>query len=121
VARVLIVDNDPSLHLLVEHILTHSNYETASVHNAYDALEYLMVQGADGVIIDLQMPQMQGVQLIEEILHNFPGIPMVALGVHSKLDMPFNGLLENVPNYLLKPFKSNQLLEMVSRAIPQVR
>jgi DNA-binding NtrC family response regulator len=121
VARVLIVDNDPSLHLLVEHILTHSEYETTSAYSAYDAMDYLMVHGADGVVIDMQMPQMQGVQLVEELLHNLPGVPMVVLGVHSKLDRPFNGLLENVPNYLLKPFKSHQLLDMVTRAIPQVR
>lgn len=120
-ARVLIVDNDPSLHLLIEHILTHAGYETVAAHNTYDALDYLMAQGADGIIVDLQMPKMQGVQLVEELLHKLPGIPVVALGVHSKMDMPFDGLLNHVPNYLLKPFKSRQLIEMVSRAIPQIR
>ena len=77
--RLLIVEDDESLRLIVQMQLTKRGYETVSAPNAEQAVEVLKQSRQNLVITDLHLPGMSGMELLKTIRAEFPGTAVIVL------------------------------------------
>ena len=65
--RLLLAEDERDLADALEAMLKHNNYSVDVVNNGQDALDYLMLDDYDGAILDVMMPQMDGVTVVKKI------------------------------------------------------
>ena len=68
--RLLLAEDEKDLADALEAMLKHNNYSVDVVNNGQDALDYLMLDDYDGAILDVMMPQMDGVTVVKKLREN---------------------------------------------------
>ncbi|WP_051092088.1 sigma 54-interacting transcriptional regulator [Colwellia piezophila] len=116
-AKILIVDDDPSLLRLLSIRLSAAGYEVESAANAKIALGTLQHFIPQVVISDLRMEGMDGMALFEQIRVQHPNIPVVIMTAHGTIPDAINATKQGVFSFLTKPFESQELLDTVELAI----
>jgi two-component system response regulator GlrR len=116
-AKILIVDDDPSLLRLLGIRLSAAGYEVESAANAKIALGRLQNFIPQVVISDLRMEGMDGMALFEQIRVQHPNIPVVIMTAHGTIPDAINATKQGVFSFLTKPFESQELLDTVEQAI----
>jgi len=116
-AKILIVDDDPSLLRLLSIRLSAAGYQVESAANAKIALGTLQHFIPQVVISDLRMEGMDGMALFEQIRIQHPNIPVVIMTAHGTIPDAINATKQGVFSFLTKPFESQELLETVEQAI----
>ena len=111
--RLLIAEDDPKLRKSLVHIFTKDHYSVDSVDNGADALEFASSDEYDGLILDIMMPQMDGVTLLQKL--RFKGIttPALFLTARTEVRQRVEGLDAGADDYLPKPFATQELLARV--------
>ncbi len=116
-AKILIVDDDPSLLRLLGIRLSAAGYDVQSAASAKIALGILQHFIPQVVISDLRMEGMDGMALFEQIRSQHPNIPVVIMTAHGTIPDAINATKQGVFSFLTKPFESQELLETVEQAI----
>ncbi len=116
-AKILIVDDDPSLLRLLSIRLSAAGYQVESAANAKVALGTLQSFVPQVVISDLRMEGMDGMALFEQIRQQHPNLPVVIMTAHGTIPDAINATKQGVFSFLTKPFESQELLETVQQAI----
>ncbi len=116
-AKILIVDDDPSLLRLLSIRLSAAGYNVESAANAKIALGRLQNFIPQVVISDLRMEGMDGMALFEQIRIQHPNIPVVIMTAHGTIPDAINATKQGVFSFLTKPFESQELLDTVEQAI----
>jgi CheY-like chemotaxis protein len=118
---ILIIENEVSNRLLIERVLSTRGYRCISASNGLEALDILDKEHVDLVLTDLSMPVLDGyrtTQLIRErpaMAH----VPIVAVTAYALNDENEAAMQIGCNEYLTKPFKPRQLLEVVDRLLPR--
>jgi DNA-binding NtrC family response regulator len=118
--RILVTDDDERLRAATLDILQHEGYEVAVVANANDLIRAYRDRPADLVLCDLYMPGKDGLELIGELLENFPQAKIIAMsggGHHGFLNVLQMARHLGAKDILAKPFGSAKLLEVVRRVL----
>ncbi len=119
---ILIVDDEEDFCQTVSDILTHSGYRTVVKQNPVEALELLHVQSIDLVLLDILMPQMDGRQVLTEIVQNWPEIPVIMItGQAYNVPVAIETAKKGSYSFLAKPIDLVQLKESVKQAIESKR
>jgi CheY-like chemotaxis protein len=79
VARILVVDDDKTVRLLLRTILEHRGHAVVEAENGAEGLQYYRAAPADLVITDIQMPVMDGLQMIKALRGVFPTAKIIAM------------------------------------------
>ena len=116
-AKILIVDDDPSLLRLLSIRLSAAGYQVESAANAKIALGTLQSFVPQVVISDLRMEGMDGMALFEQIRQQHPNLPVVIMTAHGTIPDAINATKQGVFSFLTKPFESQELLDTVQQAI----
>lgn len=119
-ATILIVENEVSNRILVERVLSTRGYRCLSAENGYEALSILDREPVDLILTDLSMPVLDGYQTAQ-LIRQRPGlasIPIVAVTAYALSDVNERAMRVGCTEYLTKPFKPRQLLEVVERLLP---
>jgi PAS domain S-box-containing protein len=117
--RILVVDDDESLLLLLQHSLQRNGYEVVAANDGQEALTVLENSPSFAVLVtDLLMPNLSGLDLIREARRLDPHLQTIVITAADSLDMAISVLREGgVYDYLQKPFDSiEQLILVVQRA-----
>jgi len=115
----LIVDDSLSVRKFVSSVLERNNYSTMLAEDGPDALEELKTSQYDIIITDLEMPKMQGFELIEKIREqeHLKDVPIVILTGKAAKENKQQGLKLGANAYIVKPFKENDLLKTLEKFI----
>ena len=108
--RILLAEDDSNLGNLLKNYLTVKNYETDLFINGIDALEAFMKDHFDICILDIMMPEMDGLTLAREIRRNKPEIPVIFLTAKSQKEDIIEGFRSGADDYITKPFSMEELL-----------
>ena len=114
--RLLVVDDDVSILELVSTRLTLAGYQVLTARNGVEALSRLAERRFDGMVLDLQMPQMDGFGVLEcqgDLPHPAPPT-LVLTASHNVADVQ-KAVKLGARDYLSKPFEDRQLLMRVAR------
>jgi two-component system, chemotaxis family, chemotaxis protein CheY len=117
--RILSVDDSASIRQLVVFTLEKEGYEVVSAVDGQDALSKVKAAIVDMVITDLNMPNMDGIELIQA-LRSEPGFkftPIVMLTTESAMNKKDAGKQAGATGWIVKPFKPEQLITVVKRLL----
>ena len=118
---ILIIENEVSNRLLIERVLSTRGYRCISASNGQEALNILDREYVDLILTDLSMPVLDGyrtTQLIRE-RPEMANVPIVAVTAYALNDESEAAMQIGCNEYLTKPFKPRQLLELVDRLLPR--
>ena len=111
--RLLLAEDERDLADALEAMLKYNHYSVDVVNNGQDALDYLMLDEYDGAILDVMMPQMDGVTVVKKIRENKKNTPVLLLTAKSEIEDKVYGLDSGADDYLTKPFVTRELLARV--------
>ena len=112
--RVLIVDDEPALRFAVQEALEAHGLDVVTADSAAAALAQL--DGADVVVSDYMMPDMDGMELLEKVRGANPSLPVVLVTAHGSERLAVRALKHGAYDYLSKPFDNDELFYTIDRA-----
>ncbi|MDC7770389.1 response regulator transcription factor [Priestia megaterium] len=115
--RILIIDDDEQIRNLIAIYLENEGFEALKVSNAVSGLALLEEQEVDLIILDIMMPQMNGIDAAFKIREE-KNMPIIMLSAKSEDMDKISGLTAGADDYLTKPFNP---LEFIARVKSQIR
>lgn len=112
--RILLVEDEKPLSAAICKMLRQENYLVDFVFNGTDALEYILSDIYDAVILDVMLPGMDGFSVLQTIRSKGITVPVLMLTARSGIDDRLNGLQSGADYYLPKPFDFRELLACLS-------
>jgi DNA-binding NarL/FixJ family response regulator len=119
--RLLLIDDDPNLILLVKDYLEFRGYEVVTAENGREALELLEQDTPDMIICDVMMPEMDGYSLVEHVRKDvrMNWIPVLFLSAKGQSQDRVKGLSTGADVYMVKPFEPEELVAQVESSLKQ--
>jgi putative two-component system response regulator len=119
--NILLVDDDIQGLTVVDLLLKQCGHTVFSSQNGYDALTIMDSIRIDAVLSDIKMPQITGLELLEAIHEKFPEIPVILMTAYAELDTAVEALKKGAFDFIIKPYKPEQLFHSVKKALNQRR
>ncbi|WP_431193330.1 response regulator transcription factor [Trichocoleus desertorum] len=119
--RLLLIDDDPNLILLVKDYLEFRGYEVVTAENGREALEILEQDIPDMIICDVMMPEMDGYSLVKHVREDSrtSWIPVLFLSAKGQSQDRVKGLNTGADVYMVKPFEPEELVAQVESSLKQ--
>ena len=111
--RLLLADDEKELTDALSMILNYNKFTTDCVYNGQDALDYAMSGEYDGIILDVMMPKLDGVEVLRRLRQAGITTPVLMLTAKSQLRDKVEGLDAGADDYLPKPFETEELLARI--------
>ena len=111
--RLLIAEDELDLAEALTVFFEKNHFSVDAVHNGFDAYEYAASGGYDGVILDVMMPKMNGIQVLERLRAEGCRTPIMMLTAKGQKDDRITGFNAGADDYLPKPFDHDELLSRV--------
>jgi len=113
--KILVADDDNIFRSLVNEILTDAGYTVSAHENGRLALEHLQAEGADMAVLDINMPEMDGIELLGHIRSDdrFKNMPVIMLTIRAFTEDQVQGYECGADDYLTKPFSNDVLIARV--------
>lgn len=112
--KILVVDDDQRLLALMDETLSSIGYITTNASSASEALLHLSQNNYDLVITDINMPEIDGLELLHKIRENYPKLPVIFITGAFSPDMAFKAKPEG---FLTKPFRIANLEDMIEKTV----
>lgn len=121
--RLLLIDDDPNLILLVKDYLEFRGYEVITAGNGREALEVLEQEIPDMIICDVMMPEMDGIAFVQHVREDSRTnwIPVLFLSAKGQSQDRVKGLNTGADVYMVKPFEPEELVAQVESSLKQSR
>ncbi|ELS03771.1 response regulator containing a CheY-like receiver domain and an HTH DNA-binding domain [Xenococcus sp. PCC 7305] len=121
--KLLLIDDDPNLILLVKDYLEFRGYNVVTAENGREALEVLDQNIPDMIICDVMMPEMDGYSLVQHIRQEpqTNTIPVLFLSAKGQSQDRVKGLNEGADVYMVKPFEPEELVAQVESSLKQIK
>lgn len=111
--RILLAEDECSLAKALVRILEKNNYSADAVYNGTDALKYLETGNYDAAVLDIMMPGMDGITVLQRSRSVGIKIPILLLTAKAEIDDKVLGLDSGANDYLTKPFDTKELLARI--------
>jgi DNA-binding response OmpR family regulator len=108
--RALIVDDDPYIRELVSKILVREGFEVVEARDGRDAFGKLGDQRIDIVVLDLMMPNMDGIEFCSTARRYYEDLPILMLTALGETAQKVKGFSSGADDYLVKPFAAEELI-----------
>jgi two-component system chemotaxis response regulator CheY len=117
---IMVVDDSTSMRQMLNFTLASAGYQVVEASDGVDALTKSGLQKVDLVITDLNMPNMDGIQLIRQLraVTQYRFTPIVLLTTESHQEKKMEGKAAGATGWIVKPFEMPQLLAVVKKVCP---
>jgi DNA-binding NtrC family response regulator len=119
--KILIVDDEKSILDALYRALSGIEAKILTATDGVQALEIIKEQVPQIVVTDLRMPRMSGIQLMEEIVRFNKAIQMIVITGHGTIEDAVNAMKKGAYDFITKPFKKQQIVVVVQRALEKVK
>lgn len=116
-ARILVAEDETSLNDLLQDALRMNGYETISAKHGLEALRLIREEKPDLVILDINMPQLDGFGVIEKLRNENNNVPVIVLTARDQKDDKSIGFGLGADDFVTKPFGLEELLMRVSAVL----
>ena len=114
--KILAVDDEPRFNRLVEANLATEGFEVITAKNGAEAIEMMVSESPDMVLLDVMMPDMDGFTVLDRI-REFSSVPVIMLTAKGKEADRVEGLNRGADDYIVKPYSIKELLARVRSGI----
>jgi DNA-binding NtrC family response regulator len=115
--RILVVDDEPRILALMSGLLTSNGYIVTTARDGLTALEQLGQKTFDVILTDMRMPEMDGMELYHNLRKQHIETPVVFLTAYGTVESALEAMRGGAFDYVSKPFKVDELLTVVGRAV----
>lgn len=115
--KILVVDDEEIVCQSCDRILTEEGYEVQTRPSGREALQLLSEEPFDVVIVDLKMPGMSGMELLQAIKRDSPDIPVIMITGYSTVETAVEAMKSGAFDYLPKPFTPDEVAVVVKKAL----
>lgn len=119
--EILIVDDEEVVQDVLKSLLEKNGYRTTGVYSAEEALEVLENKDWDLVLLDLMLPGMSGLDALPEMMKKNPNLPVMMITAFGTIESAVKAMQLGAHHYLTKPFKNDEVLILIEKAIEQKR
>ncbi len=116
-ASILIADDEKSIRLTVAQALSSQGYEVATAVDGSTALDQLKDTPTDLLLLDIQMPGMDGIEVLQKAITQQPSLKVIMISAHGSVDNAVDAMKLGAVDYLQKPFTPGELRELVNRVL----
>lgn len=114
---ILVVDDEPGLRTVLSNILKSEGYNVIAVENGKKAIETVRLGNPDVMFLDIRLPDMDGLQILEEVKKINPGIPVIMCSGFDDVESAVRTVKMGAFDYISKPFKREEVLKAASKAL----
>src|SRR6267154_5398818 len=115
--RILIIDDERPILLTLEALLQRHGYQVNTAPTASQGLKLLKTRSPALVLLDLQLPDAEGLQLLDQIKTDFPGVQVIILTAHDSLNNAIESIKRGAFHFISKPYAPEELLSLVEQAL----
>ena len=111
--RILLAEDERSLSRALVALLEKNNYSADAVYDGEEALAYLEAGNYDGLILDIMMPKLDGLEVLRRLREQGNPIPVLLLTAKAEVEDKVTGLDTGANDYLTKPFSTAELMARI--------
>ncbi len=115
--RILVVDDEEKIRTSLRGVLTDEGYEVALAEDGRRALEHLALAVPDLVLLDVWLPEIDGLTLLERIREDHPTLPVIVICGHANIEAAVRATRLGAADFIEKPFSIDDLLASIDRAL----
>jgi DNA-binding NtrC family response regulator len=115
--RILIIDDERPIQLTLEALLGRHGYDADIAGTAATGARLLESKKPALVLLDLQLPDADGLQMLDQIKTEHPGIPVIILSAHDSLSNAIESIKRGAFHFISKPYAPEELLSLVEKAL----
>ena len=117
IQRLLLVEDDPPLARVYQEYLKSEPYEVVHADTGKKALKELADGSFDGLILDVQLPDMSGLEILKKVSEDNPRTAVVVITAHGSVNMAVEAMREGAADFLMKPFNAERLIFTLRNAL----
>ncbi|HEX7216449.1 MAG TPA: response regulator [Methylomirabilota bacterium] len=121
VSKILVVDDEPEVRKLMEHFLTDRGYQVRLAANGREGLAAIDSFSPDVVLLDMHMPEMDGLETLKELAVRAPGLPVIMVTVNEDVQTTSQLLQLGAADYVPKPFNLDYLEQAINIQLSAAR
>jgi DNA-binding NtrC family response regulator len=114
--KILLVDNDQRFLSTTKKLFAKQSHYVLTVSRGSEVLEKLRVQNIHVVILDVEMPGMDGIEILKEIKKHFPMVQVIMLTRYGTVNSAADSLKFGAIDYLIKPLDAEELFKITAEA-----
>ena len=114
---ILVVDDQKTVCYSIQRFLQFEGYDVLTAANGVEALSIVNARKPDLVIMDIRMPEMDGLEVLEKIKEDRPELQVIMMTSYSTMDMTIQAMKLGACDYLAKPFDNDELLIRIKDAL----
>lgn len=111
--RILVADDEVEMTMVLEALLSREHYGVDVVYNGRDALDYGLSENYDCLVLDIMMPGLDGIQVLQTLRERNIATPVLLLTARGQVEDRIAGLNSGADDYLPKPFNNGELVARV--------
>jgi len=119
--KILIVEDDSDFSDFLQKLLSLKNFEVFAAGSGYDALKHLNSNQVDLVLLDVQLPDVDGYWVMDQVKDKFPDLLAIMMTGYASVDSAVKALKKGAYDYLEKPFATEKLLKTIQNAFDRKR
>ncbi|MEE2779197.1 MAG: sigma-54 dependent transcriptional regulator [Myxococcota bacterium] len=121
--RILVVDDEPNMRTILRGLLMREGYQVEEAADGLEALSVLERCGGEfqAIITDLRMPEMDGMQLLAQVVDRYPDRSVVVITAHGTVDTAVEAMKAGAFDFISKPFDKDELRGVVRKAVDMSR
>jgi len=120
VPKVLVVDDEPVVVNSIRKTLARKSYRIEEAFSGREAMERVMAESYDLVLLDMRLPDANGLDLVEEMKKRKPGLRVVVVTGYASIDTAVEAIKRGANDYMAKPFTPDELSTMTSKVLSRV-
>lgn len=114
VKKLLIVDDQQGIRLLLNEVFKREGYETFLAANGIEALDIAERIKPDGVLLDMKIPGMDGIEILKRLKSKMHEVPVVMMTAYGELDLIQEAMKLGAAHYFTKPFDIYEVRDAVN-------
>jgi two-component system response regulator PilR (NtrC family) len=118
---ILIVDDNATVQTVLRDILETTGQELLSAYTGEEGLDLIEREEVDVVLLDLMLPKLSGLEVLERARERYPSVPVIVITAYSSVETAIEAMRRGAFHYLPKPFKNDEILVNVHKALEQRR
>jgi two-component system response regulator FlrC len=116
--KILVVEDDPNLREAIVDSLMLKGHQVHEVCNGVEAVKVIAQSSLDIVLSDINMPEMDGLQLLAQVKKHQPWLPMILMTAYGDVGQAVKAMQIGANDYLMKPFEVQELLSVMNKYQP---
>jgi len=116
---ILVVDDERSVRDSLKLILEYEKYSVVFAENGSQCLQTLEQDGVDAVLLDIKMPGMDGMEVLQEIRKRYPELPVIMISGHGTIETAVEATKKGAYDFLQKPLDRDRILITIRNALEQ--